>query len=168
MNEKGHAVNAVLLSLGVGVILDPSLTVGTLEAIARVTPPIVLGALFPDLDTSFGTHRKTFHNVWVLAIAVAFPVVFGNLQFVWIGIATHYVLDMLGNVTGMGVFHPLPGFFDIPVGVDVDSRWADLVTLVVTAFELALLGSVVVVVGHRAQLAGPDVAALLRAVLTIG
>ncbi len=167
MNEKGHAVNAVSLSLGVGVILEPSLSMDTLEAIVRVTPPIVLGALFPDLDTTFGTHRKTFHNVWVLAIAVAFPFVFGNLHYVWIGIATHYVLDMLGNVTGMGVIYPLPGFYDVPVGVDVDSRWADVVTLAVTAFELALLGAVVVL-GHGAQLAGPDLPVALRTVLALG
>ena len=109
MNEKGHAVNAVLLSLGVGVILEPDLSLRTLEAVAMVTPPIVLGALFPDLDTTFGTHRKTFHNVWVLAIAVAFPHVFGNLRFVWIGIGTHYLLDLLGNRKGWPCSTRFPG-----------------------------------------------------------
>jgi hypothetical protein len=167
MNEKGHAVNAVLLSVGVGVILEPDLSLLTLEAVAMVTPPIVLGALFPDLDTTFGTHRKTFHNVWVLAIAVAFPHVFGNLRFVWIGIGTHYVLDLLGNVKGMAVFHPLPGFYDLPVGVDVTSRWADVVTLAVTAFELALLGALVVL-GHEAQLARPDLPVPVRSMLISG
>lgn len=167
MNEKGHAVNAVLLSVGVGVILEPDLSLGTVSAIAMVTPPIVLGALFPDLDTTFGTHRKTFHNVWVLAVAVAFPLLFDNLRFVWIGIATHYVLDMLGNRTGMGVFYPLPGFYDVPVGVNVDSRWADVVTLAVTAVELALLGALVVF-GHGTHLAGPELPASVRTVLTLG
>jgi len=167
MNEKGHATNAILLAVGVGVILEPSLSPRTLEAVAKVAPPIVLGALFPDLDTTFGTHRKTFHNVWVLAIAVAFPHVFGNLRFVWIGIGTHYVLDLLGNRKGMAVFHPLPGFYDLPVGVDVTSRWADVVTLAVTAFELALLGTLVVA-GQEAQLAGPDLPVSVRTVLTVG
>ena len=112
MNEKGHAVNAVLLSLGVGVIHEPALSLLTLETVAMVTPPIVLGALFPGLATTVGTHRKTFHNVWVLAIAVAFPL-FGNRRFVWIGIGAHYVLNRLGNRKGMAVFHPLPGFYDL-------------------------------------------------------
>ena len=167
MNEKGHAVNAVLLSLGVGVILEPDLTIRTLAAVAMVTPPIVLGALFPDLDTTFGTHRKTFHNVWVLAIAVGFPKVFGNLRFVRIGIGMHYVLDLLGNRKGMAVFHPVPGFYDLPVGVDVTSRWADVVTLAVTAFELALLGALVVV-GHEAQMARPEPPVAVRSMLALG
>jgi hypothetical protein len=167
MNEKGHVLNAILSAVGVGVILEPGLSPRTAEAVAMVTPPIVLGALFPDLDTTFGTHRKTFHNVWVLAIAVAFPHVFGNLRFVWIGIGTHYVLDLLGNRKGMAVFHPLPGFYDLPVGVDVTSRWADVVTLAVTAFELTLLGTLVVL-GHEAQLAGPEPPVFVRTVLGLG
>jgi hypothetical protein len=118
-------------------------------------PPIVFGALFPDIDTSCGTHRKTFHNVWVLGVAVAFPFVFGNLQYVWIGIGTHYVLDLLGNVKGMALFHPIPGFYDVPVGVNIRSRWADVVTLAVTAFELVVLAGVAVL-GYRAQLARPE------------
>ena len=72
-----------------------------------------------------------------------------------------------GDVTGIAVLHTLPGWYDIPVGVDVDSRWADLVTVAVTAFELALLGTLVVA-GQEAQLAGPDLPVSVRTVLTVG
>jgi hypothetical protein len=164
MNERGHVANAVLLSLGLGVILEGGVSPAALETTATVGPPVVLGALFPDVDTSFGTHRKTFHNVWVLGIAAAFPVLTGNLHYVWIGVATHYVLDLLGNVRGMGVFYPLPGFYDVPVGVTVDSAWADVVTLLVTAVELALLWAAVAL-GHSAQLAGPELAVTLQHLL---
>lgn len=166
MNERGHVVNAVLLSLGLGVILTGELSMATLETIALVTPPIVLGALFPDIDTSFGTHRKTFHNVWVLGLAVAFPVYAGNLQFVWVGIATHYVLDLLGNVRGMALLYPRDSFYDVPVGVNVDSKWADVITLAVTACELAVLG-LVVMLGHEAMIAEPEVFQLLHDLLGV-
>lgn len=165
MNEKGHTVNALLLSIGLGVLLEGSLTSQVLVRIVEVSPPVVLGALFPDLDTTFGTHRKTFHNVWVLAIALAFPFVFGNLHYVWIGITTHYVLDLLGNVKGMGVFHPFGGFYDIPVGVNIDSRWADFVTLAVTAFELVVIAGIILL-GHAAQLSGPDFQVILSNIWT--
>ena len=165
MNERGHVVNAVLLSVGLGFILEQSISVDALFTIVKVLPPILLGALFPDIDTSFGTHRKTFHNVWVLALALAFPFFFDNLHYVWIGITTHYVLDLLGNVKGMGIFYPLPGFHDIPVGVNVNSKWADLVTLLVTGFELAVLGAIVYF-GHRAQISGPDVPVVVQDLLT--
>ena len=158
MNERGHVENAVLLSIGLGFILEQSVSVAAVETIVMVGPPIVLGALFPDIDTSFGTHRKTFHNVWVLGVALAFPVVFDNLHYVWIGIATHYTLDLLGNVKGMGVFYPLPGFYDVPVGVPVDSVWADVVTLAVTALELLVLWGFVEL-GLRAQIASPAIPA---------
>jgi len=155
MNKRGHVINAVLLSLGVGYILEPRLSPALLVAIAKVSPPIVLGALFPDLDTAFGQHRKTFHNVWVLGLALAFPYFFENLQFVWIGITTHYVLDLLGNIKGMGILYPLPGFYDIPVGVNINSKWADVVTLLVTAFELVILATLAIL-GHQAQFATPQ------------
>lgn len=155
MNKRGHVINAVLLSLGVGYLLEPQFSPALLVAIATVSPPIVLGALFPDLDTAFGDHRKTFHNIWVLGLALSFPYFFENLHFVWIGITTHYVLDLLGNIKGMGVLYPLPGFYDIPVGVNINSKWADVVTLLVTAFELVIL-AVLAILGHQAQFATPQ------------
>jgi hypothetical protein len=154
MNEKGHVINAALLGVGVGVILDPSLTLGTARTVVTVTVPIVLGALFPDIDTTFGTHRRTFHNLAVLGVFVAFPALVDNLHYVWIGVATHYVLDLLGNVRGMALFFPYPTFVDVPVGVSVDSPWADVVTLAVTALELAALAAVATVL-DRALLATP-------------
>ncbi|QLG29028.1 metal-dependent hydrolase [Halorarum halophilum] len=143
MNKRGHIVNAVLLGAGIGYLLEPSGSIATLRSVFVVGIPIVLGALFPDIDTEFGTHRKTFHNVWVLAIFVAFPYYTGNLQYVWLGIATHYALDLLGNVKGMAVLYPYPEMYDIPVGVPVTSKWADVVTLLVTAFELAVVAGLV-------------------------
>lgn len=161
MNERGHVENAFLLSIGVGLILEPTASVAAVQSILVVAPPIVLGALFPDLDTAFGTHRKTFHNVWILLVAIAFPYFFDNLHFVWIGILTHYVLDLLGNQYGMGLFYPFGGFYDVPVGVNVDSKWADVVTLLVTAFELLVLG-VAAYLGYADHIRSPDVPVLIQ------
>lgn len=161
MNERGHVTNAALLSIGLGILLEPALNVSTALSIATIGPPIVLGALLPDIDTSFGTHRKTLHNLPVLLLFVAFPLYFGNLEYVWVGVLTHYVLDLLGNVKGMAIFYPLPGFYDVPVGVPVGSRWADVVTLLVTAVELGL-AAVVVRMGGSDFLGAPDVVELVR------
>lgn len=143
MNEGDHALNAVLLAVGLGVVLDPGLDAGTLRTVGEVSIPVVLGALFPDLDTSFGTHRKTLHNLLTLGVFAAFPLVYGNLHYVWIGVLTHFVLDLLGNVRGLAFLYPHPEEYDVPVGVTTDSRWATAVTLAVTAFEL---GAAVVIV----------------------
>lgn len=160
MNKRNHVVNAVLLSIGIGIILTRPLSMDVFEVIIRVAPPIILGALFPDLDTAFGKHRKSFHNIWVLGFAVSFPYLFGNLYYVWIGILTHYTLDLLGNRYGMGVFYPFPGFYDIPVGVNVGSRWADGVTLLVTAVELGVV-FLLVEGGMQSQLSTPGLPGVL-------
>lgn len=148
-------MNAVLLAIGLGVLLEPELTVATGRRIVEVGVPILLGALLPDVDTSFGTHRKTFHNVFVLVVFAAFPLYFGNLFYVWLGILTHYVLDLLGNVKGMAVLYPHPELYDVPVGVTVDSRWADAVTLAVTGFELVVAWFVVAEIPNEALAAPP-------------
>lgn len=135
MNEKGHVVNAVLLSIGVGIILNPAIEPAVFTMIVEMGVPIIAGALIPDIDTTFGTHRKTFHNLPTLGLFLAFPLVFNNLHFMWIGVLTHYLLDLAGNVKGMALFYPWPTFYDIPVGVPVDSRWADVVTLLVRALN---------------------------------
>lgn len=165
MNKRNHIVNAVLLSIGISVLLTQSLSVEAVGMLIRVAPPIVLGALFPDVDTAFGTHRKTFHNVWVFGLAVSFPYLFGNLYYVWIGILTHYTLDLLGNRYGMGVFYPFPGFYDVPVGVSVESKWADVVTLLVTAVELGVV-FVLVRAGLQSQLATPELPGILFDLVT--
>lgn len=143
MRERGHVINAVLLGVGIGVMVEPSLSMATVTAVLGIGVPVLLGALLPDVDTSFGTHRATFHNLLVLGAVAAFPVVFGNLAYVWLGVLTHYVLDLLGNVRGMALFWPHRGFYDVPVGVNIDSRWADVVTLTVTGVELAIAAALI-------------------------
>ncbi len=160
MNERGHVVNAVCLGVGIGVLLEPSMTLATLESVAYVGVPVMLGALLPDVDTSFGTHRKHGHNLLVLGAFLAFPVVFGNLAWVWVGVLTHYVLDLLGNVRGMALFYPYPKFYDVPVGVNVDSRWADVVTLAVTGFELAVAAALITGLHQGLVPIPPEVAAI--------
>jgi membrane-bound metal-dependent hydrolase YbcI (DUF457 family) len=138
MNKRGHVLNALLLALGLGFVIEPGLDTATARTTAQITVPIVLGALFPDVDTAFGSHRKTLHSLPVLAVFVAYPVVFGNLRYVWIGVLTHYILDVVGSRRGIALFHPLSDReFGFPTGVTTSSKYADLVTVVITALELA-------------------------------
>lgn len=138
MNKEGHVLNAALLGIGLGFVIDPSGTVDTLRTVVAVTIPVTLGALFPDVDTAFGKHRKTLHNLPVLGVFVAFPFVFTNLAYVWIGVFTHYVLDYLGSRRGIALFYPLSkSEYGFPSGVTTSSRFANVVTIVVTAVELA-------------------------------
>lgn len=153
MNKEGHVLNAALLALGLGVVLSVDPTAGPVfddafsttladagATVAKLSLPIVLGALFPDVDTAFGKHRKTLHNLPVLALFVGFPLVFANLKYVWIGVATHYVLDVVGSKRGIALFYPLsPTEYGLPTGVATSSRWANPVTFVVTGLELAAL-----------------------------
>lgn len=144
MNKKGHVINGLLLGIGLGFVFEPSGSVETLRTVTAVTIPVVLGALFPDVDTDFGKHRKTLHNVWILGLFVGFPLYFANLQFVWIGVLTHFVLDFLGSKRGLALFYPLTSSeFDFPLGVRTSSGYADLVTLLITGFELALAALIV-------------------------
>ncbi|MFW5949680.1 MAG: metal-dependent hydrolase [Halolamina sp.] len=137
MNKRGHVLNAVLLSVGLGYVLHPVGDVETFRTIVEVGVPVTLGALFPDVDTEFGRHRKALHNLPVLVGFVAFPYYFGNLQFVWLGVLTHYVLDVVGSKRGIALFYPLwSEEFGLPIGVSVSSDHADVVTVAVTALEL--------------------------------
>ena len=142
MNKRGHVLNAVLLTVGVGYVLDPSGDVTTFVLIAELLPPIVLGALFPDVDTAFGKHRKTLHNLPVLALFLAYPFFFDNLSFVWIGVATHYVLDVVGSRRGIALFYPFPQEYGLPIGVVTSSDYAEVVTVVITLLEVGLLAVV--------------------------
>jgi len=142
MNKKGHVLNALLLAIGIGYVLEPAGDAGTFLAIGKISVPIVLGALFPDVDTAFGRHRKTLHNLPVLAVFVAWPVVFGNLHYVWIGVLTHFVLDLVGTKRGLALLYPLDREFEFPFGVATSSRLSTAVTLLVTAVELALFAAV--------------------------
>ncbi|MDL5361629.1 metal-dependent hydrolase [Halalkalicoccus sp. NIPERK01] len=144
MNKRGHVLNAVLLAVGLGYLVRPSGDVETFVTVAELFVPIVLGALFPDVDTAFGRHRKTLHNLPVLGVFLAYPIYFGNLQWVWVGVLSHYLLDVLGSKRGIAPFYPVwSREFGLPFGVPVRSRWASAVTLVVTAFELALAAAVI-------------------------
>ena len=144
MNKKGHVLNAVVLSVGLAYLTHPAGDLTTVHAVIAIAAPVTLGALFPDVDTAFGTHRKTFHNLFVLALFFAYPIYFGNLQYVWIGIATHYALDLLGSKRGLALFYPLDsGEFDFPLGVSARSRFSSGVVLAVTALELAVAAALV-------------------------
>ena len=147
MNKRGHVLNAVLLSIGLGYVLDPSGDVSTFATIAEVFLPVVLGALFPDVDTAFGKHRKTLHNLPVLLIFLAHPVYHGgNLQWVWLGVLTHYVLDVMGSKRGIALFYPVwDKEFGSPTGVTTSSEHAGVVTVAVTLFELAAVAALVYV-----------------------
>ena len=137
MNKRGHVLNALLLALGLGVIIEPGLDVETVRTTAQITVPIVLGALFPDVDTAFGKHRKTLHSLPVLGVFLAYPILFGNLQYVWIGVLTHYLLDVVGSRRGIALFHPFSDKeYGMPTGVTTSSKYADLVTVIITALEL--------------------------------
>ncbi|PGF17396.1 hypothetical protein CP556_15690 [Natrinema sp. CBA1119] len=144
MNKKGHVLNAVLLSIGLGYLLEPAGDMGTFRTIVMIGVPVTLGALFPDVDTAFGKHRKTLHNLPILIGFVAFPFVFGNLEYVWIGVLTHYVLDIAGSKRGIALFYPLwKEEFGLPIGVAVSSKRADLMMVIVTVGELALAAALV-------------------------
>ena len=129
-------MNAALLSIGLGYVLLPSGDTETFAKIAELSVPVILGALFPDVDTAFGKHRKTLHNLPVLALFYVYPFYFDNLHFVWIGILTHYALDMLGSKRGLALFYPYEKEYGAPFGVPVSSTYATGVTLAVTAVEL--------------------------------
>ncbi|QFU81222.1 metal-dependent hydrolase [Natronorubrum aibiense] len=144
MNKKGHVLNAVLLSLGLGYLLDPAGDLETFRMIVAIGVPVTLGAMVPDIDTAFGKHRKTLHNLPLLAGFLAFPYVFANLEYVWIGVLTHYVLDMAGSRRGIALFYPLTKTeYGLPTGVTVSSNRADLVTVIITALELLLVALIV-------------------------
>jgi hypothetical protein len=71
------------------------------------------------------------------------------------------VLDLLGNVRGMALLYPLSeNFYDVPVGVNVDSRWADLVTVSVTALELVAAAAIVLGLQQGSVAVPTEVAAL--------
>ena len=144
MNKRGHVLNAALLAVGLGYILEPSGDVPTFTTIATVGMPVVLGALLPDVDTAFGRHRKTLHNLPVLAALYFWPGWFGTMRYVWIGVLTHYVLDVVGSERGIALFYPVwDEEFGLPVGVSISSRYAEVATLAVTALELAAIFLVV-------------------------
>lgn len=149
MNKKDHVLNGVLLAVGLGYVLHPSGGVETIRTAAAVLVPVTLGALAPDIDTDFGKHRKTLHNVFFVGVFFAYPFFFDNLQYVWIGVVTHYVLDVVGSKRGIALFYPLwSKEFGLPIGVTTSSGYATAVTIVITVLELALVAVAIYYVPH--------------------
>lgn len=153
MNKRGHVLNAILLSVGLAILLavDPEAPMADLATtaetaglrLAELFVPVVLGALFPDVDTAFGRHRKTLHNVFVVGVIFGYVFLFGNLQYVWIGVMTHYVLDYFGSKRGLAFFYPLSTReFSSPVGVPTSSRWTGVMTVVISLVEIVVLAVV--------------------------
>jgi membrane-bound metal-dependent hydrolase YbcI (DUF457 family) len=145
MNKREHVINGVLVGVGIGIIFaaagSPTTSLAdlsTLRTIVAVTVPVVLGAMGPDIDAVIGSHRKTLHNLLVLAGFIAFPAVFGNLRFVWIGVLTHYLLDLLGSKRGIALFYPIPNEHNPFIGVSVGSRYAGLVTVLISCLEIVV------------------------------
>ncbi len=136
MNKREHVINGLALGLGIGYMLEPGTDVETVTSMLEFGVPITMGAMIPDIDTAIGGHRKTFHNLLTLLVFITFPYYFNNLRYIWIGITSHYVLDLLGTTRGIALFYPLRREFEIPVGVRVNSIFAPLVTVVVTVFSL--------------------------------
>jgi len=150
MNKREHVINAVALSVGLAYLAHPAGDAATARAVVGHAVPVVLGALAPDVDTAFGSHRKTFHNLATLGVFVGYPLYFDNLELVWIGVATHFVLDLLGSKRGLALLYPLDSTeFDLPVGVRSGSRYAAGVTLAVTAVELAIAAALAVEAPRR-------------------
>jgi len=161
MNKRGHVLNAILLSIGVGILVEPSLDLSTVRSIAEVFVPVVLGALFPDVDTAFGKHRKTLHNLPLLGVVLAYPLVFSNLQFVWIGVLTHYVLDVFGSTRGIALFYPLwDEEFNVPLGVPVSSKYSSVMMLAVTAFEITIAAYILYLLPEEALRVAGDAVGL--------
>ncbi len=137
MNKRGHVLNAILLSIGIGYVLQPTLDLEMVRTMGLLLLPITLGALFPDVDTAFGKHRKTLHNLLVLALFAAWPLFFDNLHYVWIGILTHYILDVVGSTRGIALWYPLSSNeWNLPVGIPVASRMTDVATILITVLEV--------------------------------
>ncbi len=143
MNKDGHVLNGLLFGIGVGFLLDPSGKETTIISIIEVTIPVTLGALVPDIDTEFGRHRKTLHNLPVLGLFIAFPYVFGNLHYVWLGVLTHYILDIVGSKRGIALFYPYTQEYGFPTGVATKNSYTNVVTLAITAGELVVVFAVV-------------------------
>lgn len=137
MNQREHILNAVIVAVGVGFALKPGGSFATIEQVAAVSIPVLLGALFPDVDVHYGEHRKTLHNIPVIVVIIGYPLSFGNLQWVWLGVITHYILDVIGSTRGIALFYPVwDREFGVKVGVTTSSRWAPLVTVVISVVEI--------------------------------
>ena len=136
MNKTEHVVNGALVAGAFAVLTDP----------IQLPIAIVLGgttALFPDLDTNFGTHRKTGHNFFVLGLIVALTVIDPIMIYGAIGVASHFVIDLLSR-RGMALFYPFSSReYPMHGGVTVDDDRAQFLVGVMTLFEIGIVVLVV-------------------------
>lgn len=80
----------------------------------------------------------------MLGAFIVFLYVFGNLQYVWIGVLSHCLLDTFGSGRGIALWYPLnDGEWNPIDGPATKSRLAGPVTLIVTAAELIVAGVVI-------------------------
>jgi hypothetical protein len=144
VNKREHILNGILLGIGLGYILEPAGDLSTFVTMVEVTPAVVLGAMLPDIDTAFGKHRKTLHNLPVIIFFYAYALQFDNLGWVWIGIVSHYVLDIAGSTRGIAWFYPLSSEeYGLPVGVPTSSSLAQWITVFITVGQLAVVFAIV-------------------------
>lgn len=139
MNKRGHVLNAVFLAVGFGIMVPIPDAGSPVEAMFIIGVPLLLGALLPDIDTAFGTHRRTLHNLGVLIGFYLWPIVYGNLRYVWIGVLAHYVLDLVAGARGMALLYPWSREFDLPYTIPYSGWFTDISVLLITAGELVLI-----------------------------
>lgn len=107
MNKRQHLLNGLVVAIGLTII-----RVGAFEPVPLVhlfgylLVPILLGTLLPDIDTEYGKHRKSGHNLFVLGGMMLYPFVFGNLYALWIGVAVHLTADMALSDRGCALLYP--------------------------------------------------------------
>lgn len=70
---------------------------------------------------------------------VAFPLVFGSRRYVWLGVLTHYVLDVAGTTRGIALVYPFPREYTSRSGFPSRRAFALAVTLCITVVALALV-----------------------------
>lgn len=144
MNKREHIINGMLIGIGVGVLVDYATPGAALRSVVGVAVPVTLGALVPDVDTEFGIHRKTLHNVFILGGFIAFPVFYSNLEYVWIGVLSHFLLDAFGSKQGIALWYPFSDDEWNPLrAVSVSSRFAGVVTALITVFEMAIAAVII-------------------------
>lgn len=107
MNKRLHVLNGLVVATGLTLLRAPLDPYALAHSFGYLSVPIVLGTLLPDIDTEYGTHRKHGHNVFVLAGAIAYPLVFGNLYALWIGVAAHLHADLFMSDRGCALAYPL-------------------------------------------------------------
>ncbi|MFB6254119.1 MAG: metal-dependent hydrolase [Halobacteriaceae archaeon] len=152
MNQKEHILNGGLLAIGLGYILKPSGSLATFQMVGMLFIPIILGCLFPDIDAHYGRHRKALHNLPVLGLIAFYPLYLDNLHFVWIGIISHFVLDIVGSKRGIALFYPIwDREFSLPAGVTVSSEYTVIVTVIITVIEVGI-GQVMLWILHKYQI----------------